>query len=137
MDVMQWSNMYIFYIAHKLLYVVEYRKIRRNVLINQMEKLRTCPAIIIMVVRILSHEGGTDIDHTILVDSHVELFLCNAMRKQFIIGWTAFIQGFHSRYWIITQNEYCSDEGFSSHESTGNVWASRLIGLLYDHADDK
>jgi hypothetical protein len=115
---------------------VEYRKIRRNVLINQMEKLRTCPAIIIMVALILSHEGGYDIDPNILVTGRVELFLSTATSEQFKIGWTAFIQGLHSSHWMITQNEYYSDEGISSYVSTGNVWASRLIGLLYEYADD-
>jgi len=93
---------------------VEYRKIRRNVLINQMEKLRTCPVIIIMVARILSHEGSNDIEHSIKGHGRVELFMNTAMSEQFKIGWTAFIQGFHSSHWMITQNEYCSDEGFSS-----------------------
>ena len=59
------------------------------------------------------------------------------MSEQFKIGWTAFIQGLHSSHWMITQNECCSDEGFSFYVSTaGNVWASRLIGLLYEYADD-
>jgi len=89
-----------------------------------------------MVARILSHGGSTDIDHNITVNSRVELFLSTAMSEQFKIGWTAFIQGFHSRHWMITQNEYCSDAGLSSYVSTGNVWVSRLIGLLYDYADD-
>jgi hypothetical protein len=101
-----------------------------------MAKLNTCPAIVIMVARILSHGGNTDIDYNIPVNSRVDLFLCNAMSEQYKIGWTAFIQGFHSRHWMITQNEYCSDAGLSSYVSTGNVWASRFIGLLYDYADD-
>ena len=67
----------------------------------------------------------------------MKLFLSNVMREQFIIGWTAFVQGFHSSYWMITQNEYCSDESISSYVSTGNVLAFRLIGLLYEYADDK
>jgi len=88
-----------------------------------------------MVARILFHGGSTDIDHNITVNSRVELFLSTAMSEQFKIGWTAFIQGFHSSHWMIAQNEYCS-EGLSSYVSTGSVWASRLIGLLYDYADD-
>ena len=101
-----------------------------------MEKLRTCPAIIFMVTRILSHGGSNVIEHNIKVNGRVELFLSTAMSEQFKIGWTAFIQGFHSSHWMITQNEYCSDEGLSSYVSTGNVWASRLIGLLHEYADD-
>ena len=101
-----------------------------------MGKLRTCPAIIIMVARILSHGGSNDIDHSIMVTSRVELFLSTAMSEQFKIGWTVFVQGFHSSHWMITQNEYCSNEGLSSYVSTGNVWASRLICPLYDYADD-
>jgi len=99
--------------------VVEYWKIRRNLLINQMEKLCTCPAIIFMVTRILSHGGSKVIEHNIKVNGRVELFVSTAMSEQFKIGWTAFIQGFHSSHWMITQNEYCSDEGFSSYVSTG------------------
>jgi len=78
-----------------------------------MEKLRTCPAIIIMVALILSHEGGNDIAHNVPVTGRVDLFLSTAMSEQFKIGWTAFIQGFHSSHWMIT--EYCSDEGLSSY----------------------
>ena len=115
---------------------MEYRDIRRKVLVNQMAKLNTCPAIVIMVARNLSHGGNNDIEYNIPVTSRVDLFLCNAMSEQYKIGWTAFIQDFHSRHWMITQNEYCSDAGLSSYVSTGNVWASRLIGLLYEYADD-
>ena len=67
---------------------VEYRNIRRKVLINQMAKLNTCPAIILMVARILSHEGSNDFDHNITVSSRVELFLSIAMSEQFKIGYT-------------------------------------------------
>mmetsp|Transcript_6110 Transcript_6110/g.6632 ORF Transcript_6110/g.6632 Transcript_6110/m.6632 type:complete len:139 (+) Transcript_6110:217-633(+) len=83
-----------------------------------------------------SHGGSTDIDHNIPVTSRVELFLSNAMNEQFKIGWTAFIQGFHSSHWMITQNEHRSDEGLFSYVSTGNVWASPFIVHLYDYADD-
>jgi len=92
---------------------VEYRKMRHNVLIHQMAKLHTCPAIIIIVARILSHGGSTDIEYNIKVSSRVVLCMSTAMSEQFKIGWTAFIQGFHSSHWMIT--EYCSDEGLSSY----------------------
>jgi len=32
------------------------------------------------------------------------------MNEQFKIGWTAFIQGFHSSHWMITQNEHCRQQ---------------------------
>mmetsp|Transcript_13010 Transcript_13010/g.15873 ORF Transcript_13010/g.15873 Transcript_13010/m.15873 type:complete len:85 (-) Transcript_13010:372-626(-) len=31
---------------------------------------------------------------------------------------------------------FCKSPYLSSYVSTGSVWASRLIGLLYDYADD-
>ena len=116
-------------------------KLRMNVLVirqrfrvrRRLDYIYTSPIIVDIIMDILENYGTNKMFAQFFTQDRLVL---QVIYEQTILGWQAFLQGYHHHLWESLQRRYLTTVQPVDNKLNAKQWSSKCIQILFDYAEE-